>query len=280
MTTMLHPSAPPRPASVLDGLGEPLHGTGTLRQIVVLSGRSMRVLRDPALLIPNLIEPLLLLLLFSQVFRSVAKAPGFPSGVSYIDYLLPAILVTMGLNAGVKSGVLLGTELRNGVITRLRAMPVRTGAILLGRSFADAALHAVELLFLLVVGATLFGYAPAGGIAGSLGALLVALALAWSLGWVFMAVTTLLRRSENLQQIGGMLTFPLMFASNAFVTLNGLPSWLRVVASVNPLTHAIDAARDLALGDAGPSTVLGPVLLCAVITGLAAPVAIHRFRRP
>ncbi|MBM0274447.1 ABC transporter permease [Micromonospora tarensis] len=281
MSTTLIPATAPPPARVdLSGIGPPLHGAGALRQVLVLSGRSLRVLREPALLVPNLIEPFLLLLLFSQVFRSLAQVPSFPDGVSYIDYLLPAVLISMGMTSGVKSGLLLSTDLRNGVITRFRTMPLWTGAVLLARSFADAALNAVELLFLLVIGALLFGYAPAGGIAGALGAMLVALSLAWSVGWVFMALTTLLRRPESLQQIGGMLTFPLMFASNAFVTTDGLPTWLRAFAEVNPLTHAINAARGLALGAATPSMVLWPLCMCAVTVLVAAPVAMRGFRRP
>ena len=71
------------------------HGSGLATQILVLAGRALRpVFLDAGRLFFSLLQPLVMLLLFSQVFKTVADTPMFPKGVSYIDYLVPAILFT------------------------------------------------------------------------------------------------------------------------------------------------------------------------------------------
>ncbi len=254
-------------------------GTGPLTQIWVLAGRSLRALREPIRLAPSLIQPFILLVLFGQVFSSISKTPGFPAGITYIDYLLPAILVTTGVGAGLKSGAGLTADMRNGIIARFRSMPIRTSSILAARSVADTILNGVELLIMITVGTLIFGFDPPGGVTGTLGAFGIGLLVGWSLGWAFMCLSARLRNPETVQTIGSLITFPLMFASNAFVTIGNLPPWLKVFAAVNPLSHAITAARLLALGRPNLTVVLTPVLICVLIAGITAPLAIRNFRR-
>ncbi|MFG2132151.1 ABC transporter permease [Streptomyces sp. NPDC048751] len=277
MTITTHPEA--RPAS--PGLLPPprFGGTGVLRQISVLSGRSLRVLREPAMVLPGVLEPILMLTVFSQVFKSVSQTSAFPAGVSYIDYLLPAFLVTGSISAGLKSGVALTTEMNNGIVARFKAMPIHTGSVLIGRSIADTVLNVVNMLVMLVAATVVFGFGPDGGVLGSLGAALVAVVLGWSLGWLFMALSAWVRRPEALQPIGGMVNMVLLFASNAFVPAEGLPGWLKGFAEVNPMSYAITAARDLALGDPRLSTVLATLGACVVLVAVTAPLAIRSFRR-
>ncbi|MFJ9887222.1 ABC transporter permease [Streptomyces sp. NPDC091287] len=261
------------------GAAPRFQGATIARQIQVLSGRSLRALREPALVLPGILEPILMLTVFSQVFKSVSQTTSFPAGVSYVDYLLPAFLVTSAVNAGLKSGVALTTEMNNGIIARFQSMPVHTGSVLVGRSVADTVLSAVNLLAMLVAGALVFGFSPDGGVLGALGALMVATVLGWSLGWVFMALSAWLRRPEAMQPVGGIINMVLLFASNAFVPTDGLPGWLRGFAEVNPMSHAITAARELALGEPRLSSVLVPLGICVAVVVLMAPLAIHNFRR-
>lgn len=252
-----------------------------LTQVLVLSGRSLRALvRDPRLVVLSLIQPLVLLILFGQVFSSIARTPGFPQGIGYIDFILPALLVTTALTSGLQSGVAVTTELRNGLIARFRSMPISTGSVLLARSVADVCRSFVELAVMALVAALLFGFAPPGGITGVLGALLVAAVVCWSLGWVFMAFASWLRQPEILQTIGSLVTFPLMFASKAFVPISGLPDWLQGFATVNPLSHAIEAARGMAMGEPDLVVLATAVGGCLLIAVVFAPLALRSFRRP
>jgi ABC-2 type transport system permease protein len=256
-------------------------GASLTTQIRVLSGRSLTALvNDPRLIIFSLLQPLIMLTLFSQVFGKAMLGSVAAQGGSYINYLMPAILVTTGIGAALQSGVGLITDMKNGVLARFRALPINMACVLIARSLADLARTAIQLVVLLAAAAVLFGFSPAGGFGGVISALLLSLFVAWSLTWVFLALASWVRKEEVMQSIGFLAMFPLMFASSAFVPLSALPVWLRAVGTINPLTYAVNASRNLSLalpvGAGVVSAVATSLLLCAVGIGFA----ITGFRRP
>ena len=255
-------------------------GTNVATQIMVLTGRSLRaIIRDPRMIIFSLLQPLVMLLLFSQIFASIAKTPGFPHGTSYIDFLMPAILVNTAMGAAVQGGVGLVNDMKNGVLARFRSLPIRLGSVLVARSLSDMVRTGVQLTIMLIFAALLFGFAPAGGLPGVAGAWALGLIVGWGLGWVFIAAGAWLRNAEVMQMVGFLLMFPLMFASSAYMPVDSMPTWIRFLARGNPLTYAIDATRALALGrPVGWSIVwaLGLVTATALLGGTAAA---RNFRR-
>jgi ABC-2 type transport system permease protein len=273
MTTMtIAPTAPALPR---------WRGTSIGNQIAILTGRSLRALvSDPKLMIFSLLQPLIMLLLFSQVFGSMAGGANFPAGVTYINYLMPAILVTSGVGAALQSGIGLVTDMKNGVLGRLRSLPVSNSSVLIARSLSDLVRTATQLIVLLLAATVLFDFSPAGGVLGVLPAFLLALAVSWALSWVFLAVGAWVRNAESMQTVGFLAMFPLMFASSAFVPVDGLPVWLRVVATINPLTYAVDASRNLALDMPVGNGVIGALAASAGLLVVGVVAAIRGFRRP
>jgi ABC-2 type transport system permease protein len=74
--------------------------------------------------------------------------------------------------------------------------------------------------------------------------------------------------------------FPLMFASSAYVPVTGLPGWLQAVAKVNPMTSAVNAARDLALNLPVGNGVLVALLASVILASVGSTLAVIGFRRP
>lgn len=258
----------------------PLRGAGVATQIAVLSQKSLsKLVTDPKMLLFSVVQPLILLVLFGQIFNSIADTPNFPPGVSYIDFLVPAILVNTAMQSALLSGVGLNEDIRNGMIARFRSMPIWLGSVLIARSVFDLVRGTVRQVMLVVLAVALFGFSPAGGVAGVLGAMALALVIGWALGWTFIALACWLRNAEAMQGIGFLLMFPLMFASSAFVPVGNLPGWVRVVAVVNPMTYGVDAARSLCLDRPALSASLATVGICAVIAAVAAALAVRGFRR-
>jgi ABC-2 type transport system permease protein len=126
----------------------------------------------------------------------------------------------------------------------------------------------------------LFGYAPAGGILGTMLALLIGLAVGAGLSWVFIALASWVRNVELMQMVGFMVIFPLMFASSAFAPIAGLPAWMRVIATINPLTYAVDAARGWALADPAFGATVSALLTAAVLIVGSVVIASRGVRRP
>jgi ABC-2 type transport system permease protein len=268
------------PAGTAATAAAPPQDAGTWTQLRVLTGRSLRALvLDPRLVVASMLGPLLMLGMFSQLFGSVARAPGFPPGVRYVDFLVPAIMVTSAMQAALNTAVGLTQEMRNGIIARFRSMPVWPGSVLLARSAADTVRCALQQLLLLVLAAALLGFRPAGGPSGALGAAALALAVGCCLGWIYIAIACWIRNTELVQNVAGLATFPLIFASTAFVPASALPGWLRAVTAANPATYGIRAARAAALGEpalADAATALG---VSAAVGAAAAALAIKGFRR-
>jgi ABC-2 type transport system permease protein len=259
----------------------PWRGTNLMTQIGVLTARSLRAIyRDPRMIIFSLLQPLVMLVLFSQIFASIARTPGFPHGVSYIDYLLPAILVNTAMGSAVQSGVALVTDMKNGVIARFRSLPIRLSSVLIARSLSDIVRTGVQLIFMLAFAAVLFGFSPAGGMLGVLGAWALGLVVGWGLGWVFIAVAAWLRSAEMMQMVGFLLMFPLMFASSAYVPVSGLPGWLQAFAHINPMTYAVNASRNLALDAPVGGGAIAAVAASAGLAVVGAIAAVRGFRRP
>ncbi|WP_309113804.1 ABC transporter permease [Saccharothrix sp.] len=255
-------------------------GTDFGTQVLVLTHRSLRTLvSDPRMIVFSVLQPLIMLTLFSQIFAGIANTPGFPAGVSYIDYLMPAILVNTAMQSALQAGVGLVTDMKNGVLARFRSLPIRLGSVLVARSLSDLVRTAAQLVLMLLFAVTIFGFSPAGGVAGVTVALGLSLAVGWGLGWIFLAVATWVRNAELMQTVGFLAMFPLMFASSAYVPVSGLPGWLQAVANVNPLTHAVDAARGLALAQP-VSGVAGALVTSAGLAVVGWIFAVRGFRKP
>ncbi|GAA4086624.1 ABC transporter permease [Actinomadura miaoliensis] len=259
-------------------------GSGTATQILVLTLRSLRALvLDPRLIMASLLSPLLMLLLFSQLFGGLfggaaGTAAGAP-GVRYVDFLVPAILVTTAVQAAFTTGLGLVHEMTNGIVTRFRTLPIWPGSVLLARSLADMTRTAVQLLLVLLVATLLLGFRPDGGITGVAAAWALALTVGGGLGWIFIALACWLRGPELMQSVAGLATFPLIFASTAFVPAAALPGWLRAVAHANPVTYGIEAARDLTLGRPAGAAALASVAISLTVAAVCVLLAIRGFQR-
>lgn len=250
-------------------------------QVRVLTSRAIRAeLSDRRVVVIRMLQPIVFLLVLSQVFGSMVDRSILPAGVSYLDYLLPAILVTSGVSSAAGAGAVFSRDMENGMMTRLRSLPISMSSLLVARGLADLARTAAQLVVLVGASVAFSGFAPAGGALGVACAVGLAALVTWSLIWVFLALAAWLRSMEAVQGISAMVTFPLMFASSAFAPLDGLPAWLRAVAVVNPLTYAVDASRALALGLPAGREVAAALATSLAVTVLAACAAVRGFRRP
>ncbi|MDH6125719.1 ABC transporter permease [Kitasatospora sp. GP82] len=257
------------------------HGSSVLLQIRVLTGRSLRALvTDPGVVLFGLLQPVVILVVLTQVFSKMGQPPHFPAGVTYLDFVLPAVLIDNAVQSAVQSGVGLVDDLKNGIVARLRSLPIVPSSLLIARSLANLVRSAVQAVILLALAIGVLGYSPRGGateLAASVG---LTLFISWSLGWAFIAAGAWLRRAEPMQNLAVIAILPLMFASSAYIPVADLPAWLAAVAKVNPLTYAIDATRALALGIPGVDAAVPALLFGGAIAVVGATFAVLGFRRP
>ena len=227
-------------------------GGGTawvLRDTGAMAGRNLRrLMRQPEMVMFNLVSPIMFVLLFRYVFGGAINGL---QGLNYVNYLIPGIAVqTVLFSAGV-TGFALADDMQKGFISRLRSLPMARSAVFGGRVASDSLNNAFGLIILLATGFAV-GFRPQSVIGLILAALLLLLfALAVSLGYALIGLTV--RSPEAVNAATFPIIFPLTFASSAFVPVETMPSWLQGFATHQPVSVVINAARSLILGsDATP----------------------------
>jgi ABC-2 type transport system permease protein len=208
----------------------------------------VHIKRTPELLLDVTLSPIMFVLLFSFVFGGAINV-GSEGGedASYINFLMAGIFVQTVAFAGIYTGVLLANDLQKGMIDRFRSLPISQSSVLTGRTFTDLMRAALAVAIMWVVG-MLVGFRPEGGIAGNLAAVGLMLLFGFALSWLGVAAGALVRTPEALQGIMFAVVFPLTFVSSAFVPTDTMPDWMRVFAENQPMTHVVNAVRDLTLG--------------------------------
>jgi len=109
--------------------------------------------------------------------------------------------------------------------------------------------------------------------------LVLVVAFAYSLSWLFAIVGLAVRNGETAQAASFPLLAPLVFASSAFVPVASMPDWLQVFAKHQPVSVVVNAVRGLTLGSATTSTVLSALAWIVGLVAVFAPIAVARYRR-
>jgi ABC-2 type transport system permease protein len=230
-------------------------------------------LRNPVWVVIGVVQPLLYLLLFAPLLKSIAKTPGFPSGGPY-NVFVPGLLIQLGLFGAAGVGFSLISELRLGVIERFRVTPVSRLALLLGRALRDILTLVIQSL-LLVLAALPFGLSihPLG--------LLIMLGLIALIGLLTASISyTLalwLRSEDAFAPLIFTAALPLLLLSGVLLPLTFAPTWLRDIADINPLAYAVDAARAIFNNHIGEASVAKGVIIMTVLAAAAAVFAARSF---
>ena len=241
---------------------------------MVMAGREIVVtLRRPAIVLVAFVQPVLLVLLFRYVFGGAISTPG----TSYVQFLLPGILVLTAIFGAIVTGVGLSEDLKKGLVDRLRSLPMARSAVLVGRTLSDLVRSVTTLALVFGVG-VLVGFRPTEPVFRVLAALVLLLGFAYVFSWISAAIGLLLRDPEATQSIGLAWVFPLTFASSAFVPTSSMPSAVQAFADVNPVTLCVDAVRALMIGGDATQPLLGTLAWFVVLMAVFAPLAIRRYQ--
>jgi ABC transporter DrrB family efflux protein len=251
---------------------------GDITDARVVTGRNLRhFVRQPDLLVFSTIQPIMFVLLFTYVFGG-AISQSLPPSVSYIDYLLPGILVQSVTFRASMTAIGLSDDLKLGVIDRFRSMPMARSAVLIGRTAADLVRNILIIALMIIVG-YIIGFRFQAGIAQALGCIALVSAFGLALSWIFAFVAFTVRSAEAAQSAGFVVLFPLVFASSVFVPISSMPSWLQAFAKLSPVTLTANAARSLALVPGTPSSLGGAVAWIVGLLAVFVPLSVWRYRR-
>jgi ABC-2 type transport system permease protein/oleandomycin transport system permease protein len=229
--------------------------------------------RRPALLILSFIQPVMMILIFRYAFGGAIKTPNG----SYVNFLIPGILVLTAIFGAIVTGIGLTEDLSKGIVDRLRSLPIARSAMLVGRTFSDLARNMVSVVLMLAVG-FLVGFSPNQSIARFAAAIALLLAFGYVFSWISATIGLVVRDPETAQSAGFIWVLPLTFVSSAFVPTDSMPSAVKAFAEINPVTLCVDAVRALTVGGHAAGPVLGTLAWLIGLSLVFVPFAVSRYR--
>jgi ABC-2 type transport system permease protein len=245
----------------------------------LLTVRAVRtLLRQPAFAAITLVQPVLWLLLFGQLFRNVVHIPGFSSASgSYLEFITPGVVVMTALFSSGWAGTVFIEDMDRGVMDRLLASPVRRGAMIVGTLAYQSLTTVVQTLIVFGI-AYLSGARFDGGAVGVLVTLLAACLISVVIASFSNAIALLVRQQEALIGISQFIVLPLQFLSSAIMDTRVAPVWVRDVARYNPVDWACTAARSALSADPHWAAILPRLGLLALLAIAMAELATRAFR--
>ncbi|MCK2212303.1 ABC transporter permease [Actinomadura sp. ATCC 31491] len=252
--------------------------------VTITKRNALKIRRVPDLLGGVIMLPVVFVLLFTYVFGSMISLPG----MSYGEYLLPGIFVMTIVSSAQITGYTLTQDLQKGIFDRFRTLPMAPSAVLVGQTVSDLIMNLTSIVTMALVGLLVGWRVHSSPAEAALGFFMLVL-FSYAFSWVTATVALALRTPEVFNNVATILSFPIVFLSNAFVDSTRLPGPLRPVAEWNPVSTLVQGARELfgntspampvpdawPLRHAVPVSLLWSVLLLAVFV----PLALRLYRK-
>ena len=197
-------------------------------------------LRMPVFIFMSLFQPIVWLLLFPQVFKSLSEIVG----TNYLQVLAPGVVVMTVLFGSAWAGMSMLQDIDMGILSKMLATPVTRASIIMGRVTGAMVVLVVQALLIFTL-SVILGVDIITGVPG----VLLSIALISLLGLGFAAFSNglalLFRRMEPLMAVINFVALPTVFLSSAFMPAELLPDWLDTVRQFNPVDYAVVGVRSL-----------------------------------
>ncbi len=203
-------------------------------------------IRIPIWIAVTIIQPVIWLTLYGQLFRRVVEIPGF-GAASYIQFLTPGVVIMTALFGSAWAGMGILEDLTDGVMDRMLATPVSRAALITARVLHASVTVTAQSIIILLFGMALGARIP-GGLPGFAAILLMGALLGAGFSALSNGLALVTRREETLIAVINFFGLPLTFMSTAFMAADLMPGWIRRIAGANPVNWAVDASRQAMLG--------------------------------
>ncbi|MEN0103874.1 ABC transporter permease [Curtobacterium sp. RRHDQ66] len=209
----------------------------------------IKIKRSPDMLVFAVLQPIMFVLLFSQVYGGAIAV----QGTDYTQFLMAGIFAQTVVFGATFSGSAMAQDLKEGLIDRFRTLPMSSSAVLVGRTNSDLVLNTISMVIMMLTG-LLVGWRVNSSPLEFLAGVALLLLFSYSFSWVMALLGMSVKTPEVINNASFMILFPLTFISNAFVPSDTLPLVLRVFAEWNPVSSLVQAAREL-FGNVGSAPV-------------------------
>ena len=231
-------------------------------------------LRQPTWIVFGMMVPVLYLVLFGPLLEGAVASAG--AGTNAFNWFVPGLIIQIAIFGTAFGGFGLIAEVRSGVVERMRVTPMSRASMLLGRSLRDVVILMVQATIMIVL-AIPFGLQIDGlSIVAMLGLLLL---IGLSVAPLSYAGALYLKTEDAFAPAVNAIALPLLLLSGILLPMALAPDWLQFLSTINPLTHAVDAARALFNGDWGNPDITIGVAISAIFAIFAVWIGSRSFSR-
>jgi len=246
--------------------------------LVITDFELRKLWHDPSQILIRAVQPALWLLVFGEVFAQTHLLP--TNNYSYLQYLTPGVLAQSVIFVSIFFGLNMVMDRDMGLLHKLLSTPIPRYSIVLGKTFAAGVRSLIQALVIFVLALILrinlqLNAFTIVGVAITI----ILTGMCFSSLSIFLA--SFLKTRERMMGIGQAIVMPLFFASSAVYPIDIMPSWLRVIAHVNPLSYVVEALRAmLVTGDYNRLPLdLGILLLTTTVAVSLASASFSRIIR-
>jgi ABC-2 type transport system permease protein/oleandomycin transport system permease protein len=251
--------------------------------LIVARRNLMQIVRVPAVLVFELVQPVMFVLLFRYVFAgNIAGMDAIPGG--YVTFLMPGIIVQNAIFGATTTAIGIAEDLKSGLVDRFRSLPMARPAMLAGRATSDLIKNFILLLVVIGIG-YLVGFSFKNGFLGAIAMIVLVMAVSFTFSWVMATIALAVKKLEAVQAAAFTGIFPLVFISSALVRVEGMVPFLRPIARNNPITYWANLARYFAIGnfpDMGGSVghlILWSAIWIGVLLAIFMPLSIRLYSK-
>jgi ABC-2 type transport system permease protein len=199
-----------------------------------------KLLHDPTELITRAVQPILWLGIFGEALSKTRAIP--TPGFTYLQFIAPGILAQSIIFIAIFYGLSIIWERDMGLLQKFLVTPTPRLALVWGK-MGSAGVRGlcqavIVFLFSLVLGIHLI-FTPF----SVFWVIIITILGAGFFSGLSMIIAAIVKTRERFMGIGQVITLPLFFASNAIYPINIMPSWLQLIAKINPLSHMVDGLR-------------------------------------
>ncbi|MBI5370172.1 ABC transporter permease [Candidatus Uhrbacteria bacterium] len=233
-----------------------------LQTILTIWHRELiRYVRDRTRILTTFIQPLMFLAIFGVGLQSAFATQN--SGFDFVQFMFPGIIAMNVMGVAFFSTVSTVWDREFGFLKEILVAPVPRSAIALGKTLGATSIASIQALILLALAPFLhlkifFFQLPA-----LLGVMLL---LAFAISGLGLLISSRMRTTESFGLLMQVLVFPMFFLSGAFFPLTSVPSWMSVLAHINPLTYGVDGMRQILLRPTLDAAVLSRIELYTLST--------------
>jgi ABC-2 type transport system permease protein len=209
-------------------------------------------------------QPLLFLLALGYGLGAVYKRAGQGD---YLAFLVPGIMAQTVLFAAMFYGAMIIFDRQFGFLKETLVAPVSRFKIMLGGALGGATTATIQGTLVFVV-ALLLGFRPEHWILVPV-ALIILLLLSIAIACFSSGIGSFVEDMQGFQAINQFLVFPLYFLSGSLYPIAGLPTWLKAITVVNPMSYAVDAMRYTLIGQTHFGLAKDLIVLCLTLVVLA-----------